>query len=193
MRTGCVSLGFVSCCIAGVAKPEMALPIAMEVADAPSIRDSPQVRGRMETIVADLALDRAKTFTADPASSARVALLGVAGNYLQRSEAALHDSADVGGAAMARLARLRYSRLTGAAEERLAAIDELERLGRSISDDSLVIQALTARGEELLACGERELGLAAFRKAVELARRSQVAAMGMRARRALLYDEELRD
>jgi tetratricopeptide (TPR) repeat protein len=171
----------------------IALPIAMEVAEAPSIRSSPQVCGRIETIVADLSMDRAETFAGDPASYIRASCLTIAGKYLRSSEMALLASPDIGGAAMARLARVRFSRMTGANEDRLAAIASLERLGRTIADDSLVIQALTARGEELLAQHEREPALAAFRQAVDLARQSQVAAMGARARRALLLDQELRD
>lgn len=171
----------------------IALPLAISVAEAPSIRTSPQLRGRIETIVADLSMDRAETFGPDATSAVPRTFLTTAGTYLERSEASLRDSHDTGGAAMARLAQLRLSRLTGANEQRLTAIEELERLGCSISDDSLVIQALTARGEELLAQGERESGLVAFRQAVALAKQSQVAAMGMRARRALLYDQELHD
>lgn len=171
----------------------IALPLAMEVADAPSIRQSPQVCGRIETIVADLSMDRAEGFIPDPASYVRATFLTIAGKYLRRSEAALLDSPDVGGAAMARLARVRFSRLTGTNEDRLEAIAALESLGHSLPDASLVIQALTARGEELQARGEREPALVAFRQAVDLARQSQVAAMGVRARRALLYDQELHD
>lgn len=171
----------------------LAMPIAMEVAEAPAIRNSPKACGRIETIVADLSMDRAETFTDDPASYIRASCLTVAGKYLRSSEAALQDAQDVGGAAMARLARVRYSRMTGGNDDRLAMLGALEQIGRSTSDDSLVIQALTARGEELMARGEREPGLAAFRQAVDLARHSQVTAMGMRARRALLYDQELHD
>jgi tetratricopeptide (TPR) repeat protein len=169
----------------------IALRIAIEVAEAPAIRSSPQVCGRIETIVADLSMDRAEAFALDPVSSIRSTFLTMAGKYLRSSEAALLDSSDLGGAAMARLARVRFSRLTGANEDRLEALDDLERLGRTVPDDALVIQALTARGEELMARGEREPALVAFRQALDLARRSQVAAMGMRARRALLYDQEL--
>jgi tetratricopeptide (TPR) repeat protein len=171
-----------------------ALPIAMEVAEAFSARGSPSLSGRIETVVADLSMDRAQTFANDPASSIRSTFLTISKKYLDSSEAMLLKSPeDVGGAAMAELARIRLSRLTGKNEDRLSAILALEQVWRKVPDGSLVIQALTARGEELMARGERESGLAAFRQAVDLAEHSQVAAMGVWARRALLYDQEMHD
>jgi hypothetical protein len=171
----------------------IALPIAMDVAEAPSVRRSAALRGRIETVVADLSMDRAEAFASDPSSFTRSTFLTIAEKYLRSSESDLADSTDTGAVAMARLARIRYGRLTARNEDRLRALDALETVGRKTADDALVIQALTARGDEFIARSEREPGLWAYRRALDVARHSQVAAMGMRARRALLYDQELRD
>lgn len=171
---------------------ELALRHAMAAADVYVEVGSPTTSGRIQTVVADIALDLAETFPAGAhIGGARSAFVTLAGPYVERALSLAHESQDVEGEGMALLAHARYSRARGLNEDRLPAIEGVARTARRLADVALLAQAHTALGYELAARRESEAALACYRRALDTLEGSDVSALGVWAHRAIVRADHL--
>jgi tetratricopeptide (TPR) repeat protein len=175
---------------------ELALRHAMAAADVYAAIGSPAASGRIQTVVADIALDLAETFPPLPAGprlgGANSAFVTLAAPYVERALHLAHESQDMEGEGMALLARARYSRARQLNEDRLPAIEGVARTAQRLEDMALLAQAQTALGHELAARREGEASLVCYRQALDTLQGSDMPALGVWAHRAIAHADELR-
>jgi hypothetical protein len=154
---------------------------------------TPAASGRIQSVVADIALDLAETFPPGAhGGGARSAFVTLAGPYIERALGLTRESQDVGGEGMALLAHARYSRARRLNEDRLPAIEGVLRTARRLGDVALLAQAHTALGSELTARHESEAALVCYRQVLDALQGSDVPALGIWAHRAIVHADELR-
>lgn len=149
--------------------------------------DAPMSAGRLQTIVADLALDLARFF---PLGSARDGYLAFAQPYYLRAAALARTMADPVGADLAALAQARATiigRLGPAQGLILPAIRDSDRY----HDRSLAAAAYTTLGADFEMRGDYDGARICFDEVCGMAEGTDVATMAVWAKRALLrYDRE---
>jgi hypothetical protein len=69
--------------------------------------------------------------------------------------------------------------------ERIARLEDVIHLGYTLDDVAIKAQAYSALGDEYAAIQERESSLGCYRKTLDVLEHSQVAVLGIAARRAL--------
>lgn len=145
-------------------------------------------QARFEYFIAEAALEWAESLSV---GKDRDALLLLARPHLRHAEQLAKSGHDYPGQALARLARVHYSRLKNNSLDRIATLESVVREGIDLSDIAIQVQATVALGDELTLGGARESGLTRYRQALTLLQGSQVPALAGPARRALLLDEEM--
>ena len=148
--------------------------------------------GRIQTVVADIALDLAEPSSPWPASRGLEPFLAIARPSVKKAIVLARGAADDPGRGIATLAQVRYQRLSGHGTDRIGAIEAVIRSALKLGDPDLLIQAQTALGHEYAAQGETKTALSRYRTAVDLAHRHHVPVLGVWARRAILYESEMR-
>ncbi len=162
--------------------------VAMIYSDVPAPAIS---RGRLEYLVAEFEMDVAENIPAGPAAAQRTQPLKLARNRLDMADELTITSDDSSGRGLVALGRVRYSRLRGTNSDRVAKIEKVMRLAQRLDDHVLLAQAFTALGDELASQGVQERALSCYRQTLGILDGSQVAALGVLARRRLLVAREM--
>jgi tetratricopeptide (TPR) repeat protein len=146
--------------------------------------------GRVQTIVAECALDHAAAGSTGLVGFARDAYLRIAGPAVRRATLLACETGDTPGGGTALLARVRAERLRGRQTDRLATIASVLKRASKLGEPDLAIQAYTTRGDEFAARQESGSALASYQLADELSIRYTVPVLGFFARRALAHASE---
>lgn len=146
--------------------------------------DSPINKGRVQSLVAETALDRVEAGMVAGVTEDRETLLSVAAPSARRALALAKGIGDSTGAHIARLALLRIDRLRGVPDNRLPAIEKALRHARKTDDAALTGRALTALGDDHIAKGEREAARVCYRRAWRLLEEHELLSMAAAPRRA---------
>lgn len=148
-------------------------------------------------LVVESALDLAEGLAGGPSGTAGRSLLGLARAYVDyprvpRSRARRLETAMSLTDGVAYLAGLRYLRLAGEASvaARLTALERLIAHAERHHNQALLGLALSALGDDLAARRAQGPALRAYELAVEAIEGREMAAIGLRARRALLRHQE---
>jgi len=141
--------------------------------------------GRLQTIVAECALDLAAASSAGLVGFGHETYLRIAGPAVRRATLLARETHDIGGGGTALLARVREERLRGRGTDRLATIGSVLKRASRLGEPDLAIQAYTVRGDEFAARQELGSALASYRLADELSTRHTVPVLGLFSRRAL--------
>lgn len=170
-------------------QPERALRTAMTACDV-FVQAAPASSGRIQTLIADIALDLAQGQAPPGAAHARIAFLNLARPYAKRAFDLAKSASDKAGVAMAQLTNARIRRLEEKQESRTAVIEQVMRYARGNGDVALLCQAYTALGDEFAARGEHEPARNVYRAALSVADGCSVTAYGIWSRRNLLQLSE---
>ena len=159
---------------------------ACDVYSRVASREATLARGRLQAVVADIALDAAETYEREPPGDAHAAMLGPAAPYSMRAVRFARETRDTMGEGIALLARARFERAAGYATSRTFAIEAAMTLARERDNIPLLAQAHTALGDEFVAVGAVERGLNRYRTMLDLTRPTEVPAIAHWAEVALI-------
>jgi tetratricopeptide (TPR) repeat protein len=173
-------------------EPARALALAQRAADtlassATLARDVLSL-GRIRGIVAEIALDLAERYPIAVDEHTRYVRLARRG--LRDLSQIASGAGDDAGRVLATLGRARLDRVTNRNVDRTRALERALRRARDLGDTALVTQALTALGHEFAARGESESARTCYRRALAQVDGTDLRAMGIFPRRALLQAEE---
>jgi tetratricopeptide (TPR) repeat protein len=146
---------------------------------------------RIQSVVADIALDLAESFPAEGPHHARDAFVELAGPYAKRAVQLAREAQSAAGVGLGLLTRARYRRARGRHTEGIPTIAAVAHQAHQLGDVPLLGQAHTALGHELAARGETEAALNCYRTALDVLARSDASAMAVWPRRALLRASEM--
>lgn len=163
-------------------KVERALFHILAIQDDYMSGANPVSQDRLEFFIADTALDWAGRL---PPGSDRQAFIALAHPHLNNAERLAKDNADLPGQGLARLGRVRYSRLSRTMHDRIASIEWVIKLAKSQHDEGLLAQALTTLGDELADMGDMESSINAYRATLAALEGTQVPVLALPAQRAL--------
>jgi tetratricopeptide (TPR) repeat protein len=168
---------------------------ALAAADTLAGSNNAPSYGRIQTVVAEIALDLAEMAPAEGSLQGKTAYLVLAHPYIDRALALARKTGaqDEPGEGLALLAHVRYARLSGADNDGLGEIETVLRTAKWLNDIPLQGQAMTSMGHELAARGDEEQAANCYRAAVDTLTLSEVPALGIRARRGLLLASEMRN
>jgi hypothetical protein len=169
-------------------QPSRALWHILSIADdyarvAPAIS-----RERFEIDIADFALTWAESI---PTGDDRADFIHLAARHLLTADGIASELRDSPGAGLIQLQQVHLNRLTSGFMDRIGALEAVIRQGRTLGDEALIAQGLTALGDELIYQGERESGLNCYRQTLGALDGSQVPALAVQARRALHMEREM--
>ncbi len=139
-------------------------------------------RGRIQLVVADIALDLAEFYRP---GDARDTYLAMAGGYIERGHALAQSENDPVGVHLSHLAQARRARVAGSDESPTAAVTAAIRDALRWNDTSLLSVAYTTLGNHFEARGDHEGARFCFREVVDCVAGSDVRAMAVWALRAL--------
>lgn len=171
--------------------PERALQPALQVAEVHEREASLTSQDRIETFVAEIALDLAERVPSGPSAMNRTPFLALARAHRRRAEKLALAAHDLPGMALAKLARARESRLRGSNEARVRIVESVIATAKKLQDAALLAQALTVLGGELSADNDGERAKNCWREALTVLEGSEVPALTVFPRRALLQASEL--
>lgn len=146
-------------------------------------------RERFEIDVVDFALNWAESI---PKGDDRADFIHIAARHLVIAENLATELRDAPGSGLIQLKQVHLSRLTNGLMDRVGALEAVIRQGRTLGDEALIAQGLTALGDELIYRGERESALNCYRQTLGALDGSQVPALAVQARRALHLEREMR-
>lgn len=172
--------------------PERALRYAIATEDVYATAEQAASASRIQTIVADTALDLAETFPNGVRSDAGAACARLANRYAKRALASSRKVKDEGGLGVALLACARYDLMRGRNVDTRANIERVIRMAERLDDACLRVDAQTALGREIEARQNLDSALSAYRSARETAIAYNVQAMGVWAQRAILRASEMK-
>jgi tetratricopeptide (TPR) repeat protein len=171
---------------------DKALRLAMAASDAYAALNVPGAHARVQTVVADIALDLADAMALKHLPDASSAFIQMAGPYVTRALEIAHEANDVTDEAMALLTRVRYSRLARRHTPRVPVIKDVTETARKLGDIPLLGQAYTAMGHELQARGDIDAAIEMYQRALDVLKASDAVAMSVWPQRAKLLAEEMR-
>lgn len=172
--------------------PERALRYAIATEDVYATAGPAASASRIQTIVADTALDLAETFPNGVRSDAGAACATIANRYAKRALASSRKVKDEGGLGVALLACARYDLMRGRNVDTRASIERVIRMAERLDDACLRVDAQTAMGHDIEARQNLDSALSAYRSAHEIAIAYNVPAMGVWAQRAILRSSEMK-
>jgi hypothetical protein len=176
-------------------QPERALRHAMVAAglyDGFDSLSAERAHGRLNAIIAEIALDLAEVLPTSGYLHGQDALLTFAAPYIERGVTIARKLDDKAGEDVAILVRLRHQRFTAADTDRIVTIERIARQAEQRGDPPTICHAKTALGYELLMAGDTDAALVVFRQAVDLSHLYEMPANGTWAYRALLRAQEMR-
>lgn len=171
---------------------ESALAHAQRAAEIYARSGPPAGYGRIQAIVADIALDLAESFPVVPPTYGHDAYLTLARPYLERALALAREQQDRGGEGLALLALARVTRIeTVGTGNTLPTIEAVLALANAMHDAALRAQAYFTLGRELAAHGEFSRSRTCYRLALAELDSTEGNAMRLWPLRALLESEEM--
>lgn len=174
--------------------PARALRHALSALNIYEVYGSPAEISRLRTVVADITLDLADSFTDDLAASSRTQLIPLAEPHLLHALAQSRIGEDKPAEGMAMLAYARYLRVTQNRNlDRMSPIEAAGQIALELGDLSLLGQAFTARADEMALREEMDSAKNSYRNALEVLSRGGAPALGMWPERALRLAEEMSD
>jgi len=175
-------------------EPERALRHALSASEVYTELQRPQLLGRIAIVIADIALDladnSADTMMEQTMTRAQHVYTALAEPYLRLALTTLPEVCDTPGESLARLTQVRFERMTRQITPRIATIEQVAQVARRRDDTLLLAQAQTALGDEFQLHGETESALSCYRLSLDTLRMSDGPALGVWARRRLLYAAE---
>jgi len=170
-------------------QPERALRRATAAAEVYIEHGISISAARIQTLVADIALDLAILLTRRQHN--REAMVALAMPYCELALRLTDDVHDEIGRGLALLTSVRCSRISGSNMDRIASIERVQRTAQRLGDTALLAQALTGLGEEFAARGEMESARACYRSVLSVLDGTDMPSLGLPARRALLLQQEM--
>ena len=168
---------------------ERALRHALAAVDVYTRWGQPLSRVRIEACAAEIGLDLAFAL---PPGTDRVALAELALAHVRAATTLASEVGDDAGEGLALLTYVRYSRVRGLEEDRIAAVERVMRTARRFDDLALLAQAFNTLADEQASRGEVEIAANCYREVLDLLDGSDLPALAIPARRALLRAEEMR-
>lgn len=175
--------------------PETALHLALKACDLYAQLPSPGLPDQLSTIsslTAETALDLADTISADPLSDARSTYLEVARPYTEAALKAAHEAQDELAAGLALLADARYQMARGVSVDFESLTSAVLKTANDRQNPAIAIQAYTTLGRALSMRDQKGAAADCFQQAIKIADAFRLPSMSMWARRALLWESELR-
>ena len=142
-------------------------------------------------VIAETAIDLADSLSKDPYSTARRTYLAVARSYIELAAKAANSGQNDLTAGITLLTHARFLAAVGRTAEAEHYVEVADMTANEQQNLAIAIQARTTRGRIYALCGEKNRALNCFQTALELARSSALPALGIWARRELLWDREL--
>ena len=170
-------------------QPEVAIRHALAAAEVYSQLDSPFTAARAQLMVAEVALDLAQSVTWD---TDRSAFIQLAQPHCELAGTLVKDGGDIGGESLVSLTRVRLNRLSRKNSHRFSTIEQIVWTAKQRGDTALLAQSLTTLADELAFLGEVEQSLNINRQVLDVLHGSDLPALGLGSRRALLRAGEQR-
>lgn len=171
---------------------ESALSHAQRAAEVYARSGPPAGYGRIQAIVADIAMDLAESFPVAAPGYGRDAYLTLARPYVDRALALAREQHDRGGEGIALLAVARATRLeTVGLGNTLATLESVLYLADEMSDTGLRAQTYFALGQEYESRGYFSQAQACYRHALHELDGTEAVAMRLWPHRALLLSQEM--
>lgn len=171
---------------------DSALAHAQRAAEIYARSGPPAGYGRIQAIVADIAMDLAESFPAVAPNYGRDAYLTLARPYVERALALAREQHDQGGEGIALLAVTRVNRLASAGlSNTLPTVESVLSLADDLRNPELRAQAYFALGQEFAARGEHARARSCYRLALAELDETEGVAMRLWSQRALLESEEM--
>lgn len=171
-------------------QPALALQPALVAAQVFTEAGSPASAARIQTFTADIQLDFAGAL---PDGSDRDAQIALAGGHLTLAQELAGEAHDDSGISFALLTEIRYSRMAGENEDRLALAEDIIRAAHRLGDNVLESQAYTTLGDELAALNRLDAALSCYDQSLDMLIRGEVPALAVWAQSATHRAREQRD
>jgi hypothetical protein len=171
-------------------QPDQALPLAIAAADTLTRVGSANAAGRIQALVAEIALDFAETFPLAEQPRLREAFVRQARPYAERAIQCAREANDLTGAEVAHLVVQRCRRLSGRSSNGLQVAEGIVRKARRLGDMALLGRAYLSLGEELALRGAREGARTSYAAARHLFEEHDLRALRLWPNRMLLRHDE---
>ncbi|MBF6590179.1 MAG: hypothetical protein IVW57_06555 [Ktedonobacterales bacterium] len=166
-------------------KPIVALSHGLTAWNLIQRTDDRAAAGRIQTIIAEIALDLADAYTLSTPHERGDHYRTLARPFAQRALALTREAEDIAGEGVAQLVSARCGAATGENVDRLPMLDHVYALGQRLGDVALCGQALTGLGREYDARGQGEQARECYRRALDTLEGTDVAVLGLWAWRGL--------
>jgi hypothetical protein len=167
-------------------QPERALPLLTSIAARVDSMPSPGALARVNTAIADSALDLAERARDQGEERALEPLFKLAQIHALKGEALGDTNFDEPGAMIARLALVRHSLLSASDKNRSGLTMSALKFAENTQDAFLLAQARTAQAQELLARGKDEVARDLLRLVVTTSAATDAPFIGEAAKKLLL-------
>lgn len=170
--------------------PALALQPALVAAQIFTEAGAPASAARIQTFTADIQLDFAEGL---PDGSDRDAQIATASEHLTLAQELAAEAHDDTGACLTLLTEIRYSRMAGENEGRLAVVQDIIHAAGRLGDDVLQAQAYTTLGDELAALNRLDAALRCYDQSLDMLIDGEVPALAVWAQSAMHRAREQRD
>ena len=169
-------------------KPEEAMPLILTA--AAYFRETPSLAtaARVELAAVDVLQDLAGSLMSTGIDG--MYFTAMAADHMRLASALSKEANDSGATGLSILARARHERLLGLHTSHVSSIEQVIRHAQRNHDIALLVQALTALGDEFAARHEEDSSLAMYRQTLAELQDSDLSALGVWARRALHFHNE---
>jgi len=162
--------------------------LALEVYELSSALNA---TSRLRTVLADILLDIADSYSPNIASSARARVLRQVEQHLTRALTEARQSHDLPSEGMVLLTYARYLRATNdQTHDRLAPVETAGQIALGLGDLALLGQAFTGRGDEFKFKGNSDSATKAYRNAIDILTKCGVVALAKWPQRSLRRMQE---
>jgi hypothetical protein len=168
-------------------QPARALQPALVAAHVHTESGSPASAARGQVIAADVQLDLADAF---PHGSDRDGLITAAGEHILLAQELAEEAHDEVGTNLALLTEIRYSRMAGENESRLALAEDVIHAAHRLGDTALLVQAYTTLGDELAALQRSDAALDCYQRSLDVVVGGELVALAVWSQRALHHARE---
>lgn len=142
-------------------------------------------------VISETAIDLADSLSKDPSSTARRTHLAVANSYIELAAKAANAAQNDLTAGITLLTHARFLAAVGRTTEAEHYVEVADMTANEQQNLAIAIQARTTRGRIYVLCGEKDRAVNCFQTALDLAHASALPALGVWARRELLWEREL--
>jgi len=173
-------------------EPQLALVKALQAVEIIKEKGTACSLSRLSSVVADAALDAEESLPKDAHHRLRTELFTVAHTFAEQAIRVGHEAADFNGEALGTITQARLNRARQDNRDTQSVIESAIRTARHLGDLCLLAEAQTALGKDLAAQGQMESALSCYRNVLAITEISDLPAIGVWARRALLRASEMR-